>query len=105
MSRPIKFRAWDRKMKIMLEFSGLTELASFLAEYAKHDVLSDKFDWIQFTGLHDKNGVEIYEGDVLEDTHLGKRVVEFRERAYNFSMLNDWRVIGNVFSNPELLKD
>jgi uncharacterized phage protein (TIGR01671 family) len=81
----------------------------------------------QFTGLKDKNGKEIYEGDVVtghtryerdsddvEWTREHPAIVEWRtEEAgfYPFTMNNRWRcdvknieVIGNIYENPELLK-
>lgn len=80
----------------------------------------DEIELMQFTGLHDKNGKEIYEGDVVK--HRGRHgtttsVVEFKDGCFNVGyhygsstrvkpmLLNKrMEIIGNIHENPDLLK-
>ena len=84
MSREIKFRAWEKKLKEMITVSTI----DFNKEMINTDSLWRYFhevELMQFTGLKDKNDVEIYEGDILStDLSRPYLVVEFLNGAFMY---------------------
>ncbi|RSI51548.1 YopX family protein [Streptococcus sanguinis] len=122
-----KFRAWNKATKEMHEADDIVSLnfekkqicvkTLFFGQLNYYDF--DDIVSMQSTGLKDKNGNEIFEGDILgsKDGILDS-VVEFRSdlgmwttsliRYNNFERLcnvaSERKIIGNIYKNPELLK-
>lgn len=98
--RPIKFRAWDKKKKKMyLPYVNTT---------MTHGECIDEFtddELMQFTGLLDRNGREIYEGDVVKgDENINNWTVEWDSAGYwNCMRVPEIEIIGNIYEHPELI--
>ena len=121
MNREIKFRLWHEGSKQMFynTASSMNILIGLGGEikdiYLKADITGE-MKISQFTGLKDKNGKEIYEGDIiLKDSSFKGAIVwekincRFkikREKSYDFFLSEGTycEVIGNIYENPELLK-
>lgn len=122
--REIKFRAWDKARakwiheSMYFAMEHQQPLASKIHIYAFNEVgmIGDpNVILMQYTGLKDKNGVEIYEGDIVRQvrptTWAGEkngssrwqRVVEWKGTGFNLRT-SQCEVIGNIMENPELLK-
>lgn len=111
--RDIKFRAWDRKENRWIYFTLPDNLFNLDLEYHQK---RDFEHWTEFTGLKDKNGKEVYEGDiVIGKEHTG--AVEWQtdgwiihQNGKGYQGLCDWgieklEILGNIYENPELLKE
>ena len=118
MSREIKFRAWDKKRNVMCELT--TNIFSGVKTLMFNDAikeLQDDYIFLEYTGLKDKNGKEIWEGDVVKleswEPDICEVVFDRGGFCFRFSSddnyypdgkyLEDGEVIGNIYENPELL--
>ena len=124
MSREIKFRAWDIQQNRMLEWNELKNEVAILTE-----ALENRYPYfkpiMQFTGLEDKNGMEIYEGDIIREQRKRFKdryfVVEWLDRigsysfqpvdkeakswpCFNFGSAKNLEIVGNIYRNKELLE-
>ena len=129
----IKFRAWLRYEKEMSEVLVLDNQEKKVFVVRKDGAsgcrMFAELELVQYTGLKDKNGVEIYEGDILEMAEQSLLRFEVVYDAGHMAFMRNWidkrvpatrgkgemeylsantdflEVIGNRFENPELLKE
>jgi len=112
MSREIKFRAWDGLKIIYPDSDGWFNNCKFanetILQTCRLDIALKNLEVMQFTGLLDKNGKEIFEGDILSHRYYSKPVIcEFVDGSFIFDDISKYdkslEVIGNLYENPELL--
>jgi uncharacterized phage protein (TIGR01671 family) len=138
MNREIKFRAWSSAEKKMVHwnndaymvippFSHRSDYSVIYRNIQRSDIYVHGFsgELMQYTGLKDKNGKEIYEGDIVKVYDWGFKTKENvlsisevlwsdDEKGWDLSpnptdgsrydlFRGNWEVIGNIYENPELL--
>ena len=124
--RKIIFRAWLPELKKMVMPTSIRFVENGVAiEYLDNNERCFDgpgfFELMQYTGLKDRNGKMVYEGDVINCEKYDKRVVVFEQGSFQaqgngglrplryFPLKNnqqlDMEIIGNVFENSELLEE
>lgn len=122
MNREIKFRGWNVVGKKMVDLKAITAFA-LDATLSQDDLFlpfSEDIVLMQFTGLKDKNGIEVFEGDIIQPYVSSNHKVEicqirYLDRAFCMAFPEDeskmdtvwyydFEVIGNIYQNPELLE-
>lgn len=143
--RDIRFRAWDKRLKMWCYdfpnlggftlFGEVLLIDGFSSHFGENPAQDgngnrlnsldrlDDIEFTQFTGLHDKHGKEIYEGDILKYSDgsdvshhrifwddkaarwMDKRLEDGdSSTAYDgFEFVRDCQIIGNIYQNPELV--
>jgi hypothetical protein len=136
MNRDIKFKAWIKKG--CESKMGEVTLINLDEKYINYIICNkkkeieiiglayfDEYELMQYTGIKDKNGVEIYEGDIvlirIDKTNiLHKTVVKFKHGAFIADIIgdndyiylfhfgfnkDDFEVVGNIYENHKLLEE
>lgn len=127
--RQYKFRAWDKKNKQMkiptqlqmcyfktLPHAPQGQIVDIFLNNDNESYFPNEVELMQYTGLKDKNGKEIYEGDIILVARIKSEIIFNKETAsfaakYDEEIISDHlfgaefcEVIGNIYENKELMK-
>lgn len=125
--REIKFRAWVKEKKAIFEvilIDYVTKKVTYLLERVGHllsirDAKFNDIEFMQYTGLKDKNNKEIYEGDIIKFLNGIFEVIWCNEKAsfmlknkeykeflnFIYENNNGMEIVGNIYQNLELYEE
>lgn len=123
MNREIKFRAWHKVKNIMVYdneddtygyWDGCRNSNVGMINTILNSQYYKEYKFMQYTGLRDKNGKEIYEGDIAKYENMIGKIMFFNgsfilsdfeeETEWELGVINEeLEIIGNIYDNPELL--
>lgn len=117
----VKFRVWDIDEKKMYSHSQLHNSELIAALYATENIKGKgHIKIMQYVGVNDRKGIEIYEGDIIRNHTAALWVISFKNGSFIGTWNNsghehtmqlydnpiskeDW-IVGNIYQNSELLK-
>lgn len=117
--RTIKYRAWTGTKMVIpneIRWNDDGSIREINTEGLSNIPGCDRWPLLEFTGLKDKNGVEIFEGDILKFSDWKPKEVVYLDKDFaGFSLkgtdlwlmqydMDKAEIIGNIYKNPELLK-
>lgn len=124
MNDRFKFRAWHKEAREMVEVESVYPYQDestqggeiFIEGFECSFYFPEECELMQCTGLKDKNGKLIYEGDIVKDDHEALHFVKWCyngfqleplfENGYTIGIVDDEiEVIGNIYENPKLLQE
>ena len=131
MSREIKFRAWkldggmhkpfDLTNLVSDEYAGESWLDCGDGLHIDHRTGWDSLKIMQYTGFVDKNGKEIFEGDVVKSNNNHLFVINFKYGSFGANWIKDdfvwhgfatnsfiekkFEIVGNIYENPKLITE